>query len=91
MYDLYKDLRCLTCDGQSVYDSDSEFSKDIKKKTEELLQLGKGEKEIKEFFVESYGNEILFVPSNNYFIWVAPYIIILFILIIYLLIKKGKK
>ena len=41
---LTLELRCMTCQNQSVYDSDAEFSNDIKKIIKEKFQEGKSER-----------------------------------------------
>ena len=46
---LTLELRCMTCQNQSVYDSDSEYSKDIKKFVKEKFDEGLSEKQIKRF------------------------------------------
>jgi len=87
------ELRCMTCQNQSIYDSDAEFSNDIKKIVKQKLQEGKSEKEIKKFLVERYGEYILFRPLinfNNIFLWSFPFILLIFGLF-YLLIKTKKK
>ena len=46
---ITKNLRCLICQGQSVYDSDSEFANSLKILVAEKLNEGNSEKEIYEF------------------------------------------
>ena len=46
---LTLELRCMTCQNQSIYDSDAEFSNDIKKIVKRKLQEGSSEKDIKKF------------------------------------------
>ena len=41
---LTLELRCMTCQNQSIYDSDAEFSNDIKKIVKQKFQEGKNEK-----------------------------------------------
>ena len=43
---ITKNLRCLICQGQSVYDSDSEFANSLKLVVEEKLNDGLNEKQI---------------------------------------------
>ena len=43
---ITKNLRCLICQGQSVYDSDSEFANSIKILVEKKLNEGESEKQI---------------------------------------------
>ena len=81
---LTLELRCMTCQNQSVYDSDADFSNDIKKIVKQKFEKGKSEREIKMFLVERYGEYILFRPLinyNNIFLWSFPFILLIFGLI----------
>ena len=76
---LTLELRCMTCQNQSIYDSEAEFSNDIKKIVRTKFKEGKSEKEIKQFLVERYGEYILFKPLFNYknwFLWSFPFILL---------------
>ena len=61
--DLTQKLRCMTCQNQSVYDSDEDFSKDIKQIIRQKLGEGQSNKEISDFLVKRYGEYILFEPK----------------------------
>ena len=90
---LTLELRCMTCQNQSIYDSDAEFSNDIKRIVKKKFQEGKSEREIKKFLVERYGEYILFRPLinyNNIFLWSFPFILLIFGLF-FLLIKTKRK
>ena len=90
---LTLELRCMTCQNQSVYDSDADFSEDIKKIVKTKFIEGKSEKEIKKFLSDRYGEYILFRPLinyNNLFLWAFPFII-LAISLFFLIIKTRKK
>jgi len=81
---LTLELRCMTCQNQSIYDSDAEFSNDIKKIVRAKFEEGKSNREIKEFLVSRYGEYILFKPLLNYknlFLWAFPFILLVFSLI----------
>ena len=91
---LTLELRCMTCQNQSIYDSDAEFSNDIKKIVRLKFQEGKSERDIKKFLVERYGEYILFRPLMNYnniFLWVFPFILLIIGLFFVLIMTKGKK
>ena len=78
---ITKNLRCLICQGQSVYDSDSEFANSLKILVEMKLKEGLSEKQIYEYLKNKYGNWILYDPEfqkNTYFLWLLP--IFMFIL-----------
>ena len=91
---LTLELRCMTCQNQSIYDSDAEFSNDIKKIVKQKLQEGKSERDIKKFLVKRYGEYILFRPLvnyNNIFLWSFPFILLIFGLFFVLIMTKRKK
>ena len=78
---ITKNLRCLICQGQSVYDSDSEFANSLKIIVNQKLEEGLTEKEIYNFLEKKYGQWILYDPGfskNTYFLWLLP--ILLFVI-----------
>ena len=89
---LTLELRCMTCQNQSVYDSNSDYSEDIKIFVKEKFEEGLNEKEIKKILTKRYGEYILFKPyfnSKNLFLWLFPFILL--ILSIIILLKNSKK
>ena len=91
---LTLELRCMTCQNQSIYDSDAEFSNDIKKIVKNKLQKGESEQDIKKFLVERYGEYILFKPLMNYnniFLWSFPFILLVIGLFFVLIKSKRNK
>ena len=77
---ITKNLRCLICQGQSVYDSDSEFANSLKILVEKKLNEGMNEKQIYNFLKDRYGQWILYDPEfskNTYFLWLLPILIFL--------------
>ena len=77
---ITKNLRCLICQGQSVYDSDSEFANSLKVLVDKKLNEGFSEKQIYDFFKEKYGEWILYDPGlnkNTYILWLLPILIFL--------------
>ena len=79
--EITKNLRCLICQGQSVYDSDSDFANSMKILVDKKLDEGLSEKEIYIYFKEKYGDWILYDPGlnkNTYLLWLLPILIFLF-------------
>ena len=75
---ITKNLRCLICQGQSVYDSDSEFANSLKIVVDSKINEGLSEKDIYSYFQSKYGDWILYDPSfnkNTYFLWLLPLLI----------------
>ena len=78
---ITKNLRCLVCQGQSVYDSDTEFANSLKILVKKKLDEGLSEKQIYIYLQDRYGEWILFDPKfgkNTYFLWLMP--ILLFVI-----------
>ena len=77
---ITKNLRCLICQGQSVYDSDSEFANSLKVLVDQKLKEGLSEKQIYSYFKDKYGEWILYDPElnkNTYILWLLPMLIFL--------------
>ena len=77
---ITKNLRCLICQGQSVYDSDSEFANSLKVLVDKKLEEGFSENEIYVYFKVKYGEWILYDPGlnkNTYILWLLPILIFL--------------
>ena len=91
---LTLELRCMTCQNQSVYDSEAEFSNDIKNIVQTKFEEGKTEKEIKIFLAERYGEYILFKPMIDYknlFLWAFPFVLLaISLFFIVFRVKKNK-
>jgi cytochrome c-type biogenesis protein CcmH len=78
---ITKNLRCLICQGQSVYDSDSEFAISLKIVVKNKINEGFTEGQIYNFLTKKYGDWILYDPQlnkNTYFLWFMPLLIFLF-------------
>ena len=77
---ITKNLRCLICQGQSIYDSDSEFANSLKILVDKKLSEGLSEDQIYEYFKSKYGEWILYDPGlnkNTYILWLLPILIFL--------------
>ena len=80
-YDLYKELRCLVCQNQSLLESNAPLALDLRKVVLDKLEEGYTKEDVKTFLVERYGEFILLKPKysiQNILLWFGP---ILFLLI----------
>ena len=78
---ISKNLRCLICQGQSVYDSQSDFALSMKILIDKKINEGKNESEIYEFLKNKYGDWIVYDPEinkNTALLWVIPLILFIF-------------
>ena len=74
-YELYKELRCLVCQNQSLLESNAPLALDLKKVVMDKIELGKTKSEIKTFLVDRYGEFILLKPKysiQNFLLWLGP-------------------
>lgn len=89
---LAEELRCLTCMGQSIADSQSSFSSDMKREIRDMIKAGKNDKEIIEFMVQRYGDFVLYRPpvkSTTWLLWGGPFLLLILSLV--LLLAKLRK
>jgi cytochrome c-type biogenesis protein CcmH/NrfF len=73
--DIASELRCPTCTGLSVLESDAKFSTQIKDIVKEQVEAGKSKDEVLQYFTERYGPWILRAPPKtgfNAIVWVLP-------------------
>ena len=77
---ISKNIRCLICQGQSVYDSQSDFAISIKLIIEKKLDEGLNENEIYDFLKKQYGQWISYDPEFNkktFILWILPILLFL--------------
>jgi len=78
---ISKNLRCLICQGQSVYDSQSDFALSIKLLIDKKIEQGKSEKQIYDYLKNQYGEWIVYDPElnkKNLVLWIFPLILFIF-------------
>ena len=80
-YEIFKNLRCLICQGQSVYDSQSDFALSMKILIQNKIDEGKNDEQIYDFLKSKYGEWIVYDPEinkNTVLLWVLPLILFVF-------------
>ena len=78
---ITKNLRCLICQGQSVYDSQSDFAISMKLVVKNKIDEGKEEEEIYDYLKNKYGEWIVYEPElnqNTFLLWSIPLILFVF-------------
>jgi cytochrome c-type biogenesis protein CcmH len=77
---ILKNVRCLICQGQSVYDSESDFATSIKLVVEKKISDGLSEEQIYDFLKIKYGQWIVYEPEfnkNTLILWLMPILLFL--------------
>ena len=75
---ITKNLRCLICQGQSVYDSQSDFATSLKIVITNKINDEYTEVEIYEYLISQYGEWIVYEPNfgkNTFFLWLLPILV----------------
>ena len=77
---IFRDVRCLVCQNESIDDSEAELAQDLRQIVREQVKAGKGEAEIKRFLTDRYGEFVLLTPSfsaGNLALWGGPFLVVL--------------
>lgn len=93
---IAEDLRCLTCMGQSIADSHSDFSTDMRREIRDMLTQGKSDKDVIDFMVQRYGDFVLYNPpvkTSTWLLWGGPFVLLIVALAVLMakLKKRGKE
>ena len=77
---ILKNVRCLICQGQSVYDSQSDFAMSMKLVVDQKITEGLSENQIYDYLKIQYGEWISYDPEFNkktYILWGMPILLFL--------------
>jgi cytochrome c-type biogenesis protein CcmH len=72
---LFRELRCVVCQGQSIDESNADLAADLREIVREMIVEGETDEAIKAFLVERYGVFVLMQPpvrGDTYLLWFAP-------------------
>ncbi|MGH2496998.1 MAG: cytochrome c-type biogenesis protein [Ktedonobacteraceae bacterium] len=92
VHDVASQLKCPVCQGESVADSPSTISQQMRGVIRQQLQQGQSEQQIIQYFVSRYGNSILWSPPKQGFTmlaWVIPIAILLGGALLLVLVLRG--
>jgi cytochrome c-type biogenesis protein CcmH len=71
---ISRDLRCPTCQGESIDDSHAAISRDLRLVVRERLVAGDTDAEVTAYVVDRFGEFVLFNPTKrgaNWVLWLA--------------------
>src|SRR5437660_6879719 len=79
-YEVASQLKCPICQGESVANSSSSRSEEMRGVIRQQLQEGRSEQDILRYFEQRYGSQILLAPPQqgfNLLAWLIPVTIFL--------------
>jgi len=77
VHEVAAQLRCVVCQNLSVADSPSETANQMRQIIRERLAAGESPEQVREYFVQKYGQWILLSPPKagfNLLVWVVPFV-----------------
>lgn len=75
VFEIARELRCPVCQGESAAESNAGIAVEMRRIIAEQLAQGKSRAEIREFFVQRYGDWILYEPPARgltLWVWLSP-------------------
>jgi cytochrome c-type biogenesis protein CcmH len=77
---LFRELRCVVCQNESVDDSQAEIAGDIRKIVRTQIAAGRSDKQVIGYLVQRYGEFVLLKPTlspGNLALWLTPFLVVL--------------
>ncbi|MDP1737107.1 MAG: cytochrome c-type biogenesis protein CcmH [Caulobacter sp.] len=77
---LFREVRCLVCQNESIDDSDSELAGDLRRVVREQVAAGRSDGQVKAFLTDRYGPYVLLKPAfdvANAALWLTPILAVL--------------
>lgn len=77
---IFKDIRCLVCQNESIDDSEAPLAADLRRIVREQVKAGKSDDQIKQYLTDRYGQFVLMRPSfdpGNLALWIGPFLVLL--------------
>ena len=77
---LFREVRCLVCQNESIDDSTAELARDLRRVVREQIAAGRSDQQIRDFLVARYGEFALLKPAvsaPNAVLWGAPILVLL--------------
>jgi len=78
--EIFRDVRCLVCQNESIDDSEADLARDLRQIVREQVKAGRSPAEIKAFLTQRYGEFVLLTPSwsaGNLALWGGPFLVVL--------------
>ncbi|WP_244286685.1 cytochrome c-type biogenesis protein [Caulobacter radicis] len=78
--DLFKEVRCLVCQNESIDDSEAALARDLRLLVRDQVKQGRSDAQIRAFLTERYGEFVLLKPpfsAGNAVLWLTPLAVLL--------------
>ncbi|MET3525431.1 cytochrome c-type biogenesis protein [Phenylobacterium koreense] len=78
--ELFREVRCLVCQNESIDDSNAELAADLRRLVREEIKAGRTDDEVRKYLTDRYGEFVLLKPAfswGNAMLWGAPLLVVL--------------
>ncbi len=78
--ELFKEIRCVVCAGESIHDSRADLARDLRRLVRERITAGDDDKAVLAYIEARYGESIRMTPpfhGSTYLLWLGPIIFLL--------------
>ena len=78
---LMRELRCVACENEPISQSAAPIAEDMRARVRTLIEDGKSDAEVRDWFEARYGEFVLFRPPQRgvtgWLLWGAPFLILI--------------
>ena len=77
--EIFRDVRCLVCQNESIDDSEADLAHDLRQIVREQVKAGKSDAQVKAFLTDRYGEFVLLTPRfsvGNLALWGVPFLVV---------------
>jgi cytochrome c-type biogenesis protein CcmH len=76
---LFRQVRCLVCQNESIDESEADLADDLRKIVREQIASGRSDGQIRDYLVQRYGPFVLLKPPFDWDeapLWLTPFVIV---------------
>ncbi|WP_332767326.1 cytochrome c-type biogenesis protein [Phenylobacterium sp.] len=76
---IFREVRCLVCQNESIDDSNSELAADLRRLVRDEVKAGMSDDQVRDHLTGRYGEFVLLKPAfswGNAALWGAPFLVV---------------
>lgn len=77
--EVFKDIRCVVCSGESIHDSKADLAKEFRTLIRTKIEEGLSDQDILDYMTQRYGDAVLMQPPVTRYtllLWLAPLLLL---------------
>lgn len=77
--ELFREIRCLVCQNESIDDSSADLAADLRRLVREQVKAGQSDAQVRDHLISRYGEFVLLKPAfswGNAVLWMAPFVVV---------------